>query len=182
MTRSGRGAARPLAAAVVQVTVAVAAHLAAAGCVPPAAALAVSLPVALVGVLAVARLLRRSPLLALAGGQLTVHACLTAAACTGAAALHEPGGHAASHVLMTAAHVAALLLCRASTDLVLRGAARAVQALARLLRPPAPSCLPLPELPAPRTAPREGLRAGSPGHPGAPRRGPPAPLVRVLPA
>lgn len=183
MTTSGRGAARPLAAAVVQVAAAVAAHTAAAGCVPPAAALAVSLPVCLVGVLAVARLLRSFPLLSLAAGQLTVHAGLAASACAGAAvASHELSGHATSHVLMTAAHVGALLLCRASADLVLRSADRALQALVRLLRSRVPSTLGPLELAAARTAPRAGLRAQSPGHPGAPRRGPPGAPVRPLPA
>jgi hypothetical protein len=183
MTTSGGSAARPLAAAVLQVATAVAAHSAAAGCVPPAAALAVSLPVSLVGVLAVARLLRSFPLLGLGVGQLTVHTCLAASACTGAAvASHDPSGHGVPHVLMTAAHVGALLLCRATADLVLRSADRAAQALARLLRPGAPSCPRPPELPRARTAPRPGLLAQSPRHPGAPRRGPPAALVHLLPA
>lgn len=174
---------RPLAAALVQVVAAGGAHSAAAGCVPSAAVLAVSLPASLVGVLGVTWLLRRFPLLGLAAAQLTVHACLAASACVGAAlAPHDPSGHAAAHVLMTAAHVGALLLCRASGDIVLRGAERAAEALARMLRPRVPSFLALPELPRPGTARRAALRAQSPWHAGAPRRGPPAARVRPLPA
>jgi hypothetical protein len=184
MTRSGTEGARRLAAAAVQVSAALAAHTAAAGCLPPAAALAVTLPTALLAVLAVTALLRAHPLLALTAGQLAVHACLTAAACSAAAAHlpHAATAHSAPHLLMTGAHVGALLLCRASADVVLRTADAAAETLTRLVRPRVPTRLRLPELPAPRTALRRAPRRRLRHFASAPRRGPPAASAAVLPA
>ena len=185
MTRSGAEGARRLAAAAVQVSAALAAHTAAAGCLPPAAALAVTVPTALLAVLAVTALLRAHPLLALTAGQLAVHACLTttAAACSAAAHLtHAAAAHSAPHLLMTGAHVGALLLCRASADVVLRTADAAAETLTRLVRPRLPMRLRLPELPVARTALRRAPRRRLRHFASAPRRGPPAASAAALPA
>lgn len=186
MTRSGGKGVRPLAAALAQVGAGSAAHVVAAGCLPSAASMAVSLPMAVLGVLAVGGLLRTRPLLALAAGQLTVHACLAVAACRVAAAGHVPhaaGAHGADHLLMTGAHVTALVLCRATADAVLRSADAATAALARLLTPSVPEPrLRLPELAAPVPTPRPALRPGTARHARPPRRGPPAGRPSLLPA
>ena len=183
VTSSSAAGARRFGAAPAQVCAALAAHTAAAGCLPSGAALAVALPPALIALLAVATVLRRHPLLALVAGQLAVHACLAASACTVAAHLpHAAGAHPPAHLLMTGAHVGALLLCRATVDLVLRSADAAAAALTRLVRPRVPTRLRLPELPVPRTALRPAPRRRLQCCTSARRRGPPAPPAVLLPA
>lgn len=169
MTRQRATGAGVAGAAVAQTGAGLLAHVAAAGCLPTPAALALALPLCLALAVLATRLMR--PLQALAVGQLGVHAALTVAACSGA------GAHAASHAspAMGLAHVAALVLCRATLDHVLASAARAAgrlrRTVARWLRRPQP--LRVPELPgrapAPVTAAHPLVTLTS-----ASRRGPPA--------
>jgi hypothetical protein len=158
--------AGPVAAALAQTLAGTAAHGAASGCLPTGPALALALPAAVVAVLLLGALLGRRPLLLLAGGQLAVHGVLALTACA--------GGHRSSPVLLTFAHVAALVLCRAVLGRVVRSAEHAAASLTRLVRRPALApVLHLPVLRRPATAaPCAVLRAvdllGA-----APRRGPP---------
>ncbi len=162
--RSSRTAA--VAAAVAQVASGAVAHVAASDCLPSGASLALALPAALLGVLLLGALLDRRPLLLLTGGQLAVHAALAVSACT--------GDGEASPVLLTFAHVAALVLCRAALGRVVVSAERAASCLVQLLRPRA--AVPGLRLAAPY---RPSARAGrSSLHradllAAAPRRGPP---------
>ncbi|MBW3641173.1 MAG: hypothetical protein KY451_15310 [Actinobacteria bacterium] len=137
------------AASVAQVAAGLAAHVAAAGCLPSLRGLALAVPLSLGGVLLFTHLLRGRALVRLAGGQLVVHAALAlAAACTGHVA-----AHAEPHVAMTAGHVAALVACRAVLDRVVHTVERAADSarlqLRRLTRPIAPPRLSLPA-PAPQ--------------------------------
>ena len=107
--------------ALAQTAVAVGAHTLATGCLPSARGVGTAIPATVAAVLVLDRILRGRPLLALAGGQLSAHAALAAVvACTaqvaghGAgtpSAVHDPGAH--PHLVMTFAHLAALMLCRA---------------------------------------------------------------------
>lgn len=159
-------------AALAQTGAGVVAHVAAAGCLPAPTALALSLPVCLLLAAVAHRLLR--PLQALAVGQLGVHAALTLAACSGAGAHQD--GHASP--AMALAHVAALVLCRATLDHAVTSAARAAGRLRRTvqrwLRRPVP--LLVPELVAPAPAPVTVAHRLVPLTT-APRRGPPATLL-----
>lgn len=124
-------------AALAQTAAGLAAHAAAAGCLPDIRALLLLAPTTVGAVLLVSRVLADRPLLRLASGQLAVHAVLALAACAGAAHLHASGG---PHTAMTAAHVGALVACRAGLE---RAGALATAALgavlnaslARLVRP-----------------------------------------------
>jgi hypothetical protein len=103
-----------------QVSAGVVAHAFASGCLPSASSLALAVPLALFGVILLRRAFSSRPLTALTGGQFAVHAALAlSAACAGG---HSP------HLLMTYAHVAAVVMLRAGWDrvaLMLDDAARA---------------------------------------------------------
>lgn len=163
-------------AAVVQTAAGVCAHVAAAGCLPSLSGLALVVPVAVAAVLGLMRLLPHRPVLQLTGGQLAVHGALgLAAACQGA---HQP------HLLMTYAHVAAVVLLRQTlTGIVtaLERAGRTARTLLPQLRPPVPAV----DVPADRTRPAVARRAVL--HPvlrSAPprRRGPPVSRCAPRPA
>lgn len=164
-----------VAAALAQTAAGLGAHALAAGCPPTARSLAALVPAAVLAVLLVGRVLPHRPLLRLAGGQLAVHAVLGLAVCTGAVHAH------AAPPLMTAAHLAALVLCRAVLDRVVALAEDAATRLGRLVpRAPRPVVLVVPD-----AAPVRAVAAAPApcrdvvAH--APRRGPPAPERLLLP-
>lgn len=162
-----------LLAAVAQVLAGLAAHTAAAGCLPGARTLLLAGPTAVAAVLVTGRVLPRSPLLRLAAGQLAVHGVLALAACAGAGHLHTVGPVPTA---MALGHVVALVACRAGLDRVV---AALLRALAEVLVV-RPTVLPrVPALPVVVAAPRPVALGSAPLLAAAPRRGPPA---RLLPA
>ena len=178
MSRPSRTGAA--AASGAQVAAGLGAHVAAAGCLPSLRGLALAVPIAVGTVLLLTYRLPGRPLLRLAGGQVAVHAALAvAAACSGHAA-----GHSDPHLVMTAAHVAALVLCRAVLDRVVTGVERAAAGvrvqLRRFARPITPARLSLPA-----SVPSTTHRPHQPRHRlllcVAPRRGPPAVPSPALP-
>jgi hypothetical protein len=164
------------AAAAGQVGVGVAAHASASGCLPKLSSLALALPLALLGVALLSRAFPFRPLERLAGGQFVVHAALTlSAACAGA---HSP------HLLMTYAHVAAVVLLRACWDHVARVLDDAGRAAGRLVPrlllvvPAAPAADRLRVVAhAPAAVPIRLLLPAPTG-----RRGPPTALLAPTPA
>lgn len=179
MSRPSRTGAA--AASGAQVAAGLGAHVAAAGCLPGLRGLVLAVPIAAGTVLLLSYLLPGRPLLRLAGGQVAVHVALAvAAACTGHAAVESD-----AHMVMTAGHVAALVLCRAVLDRVVTGVERAVVGvrvqLRRLVHPLAPPRLCLAAAPSPtrrrRHQPRHRLLLCV-----APRRGPPATRTLAVPA
>lgn len=163
------------AAAAGQVAVGLAAHASASGCLPSVSSLAVALPLALLGIVLLGRAFPHRPLARLAGGQFAVHAALTvSAACAGA---HSP------HLLMTYAHVAAVVLLRAGWARTARVIDDAVQGLGRLvprLRLAVPAAQTMPDLVVVDARPGGPLRLLLPASTG--RRGPPAGGFAPLPA
>lgn len=179
MSRPSRTGA--VAASGAQVAAGLGAHVVAAGCLPSLRGLVLAVPIGVGAVLLLTYLLPGRPLLRLTGGQAAVHAALAvAAACAGHAA-----GHGDPHLAMTAAHVAALVLCRAVLDRLVteveRAAAGARVQLLRLVRPIAPPRLSLSVL-----APFTGRRQDQPKSRlllcAAPRRGPPVTRPLDVPA
>lgn len=165
------------AAAAGQIAAGVGAHALASGCLPSLSSLALALPLALVGVVLLGRAFPHRPLARLAGGQFTVHAALTVgAACAGS---HSP------HLLMTYAHVAAVVLLRVGWDRIAAVLDDAVRAAARLVPrlrllplagPPATSC----RASVPTANPVVLVRLLLPAPTG--RRGPPRGRLVPLPA
>ena len=126
MSGTRSSAAGDLTRALAQTAAAIGAHALAAGCLPSGHTLALAVPSCVVGILLLGRLMAGHPLLLLASGQLTAHAVLALAACTGHAVAHVVAHSAAhpaagpatqagadAHLVMTFAHVLALVLCRA---------------------------------------------------------------------
>lgn len=171
-----------LPAALVQVTTAVAAHVAAGGCLPTARGVAVAVPASVAVVLLLSMRLRGRPLLLLGGGQLATHALLAAAvACSGHAAEHGAG-----HVPMTLSHVLALVICRAAVDrtvVAIEQGCGVLRALGRRLA--RPLSVPALAIGVPSVLSREPgcqLSRGRLLRAVAPVRGPPPLLHLALPA
>jgi hypothetical protein len=166
-------------AALAQVAAGLAAHTAAAGCLPSTSTLLLALPTAVAALLIVGRALPGRPLRALAVGQLSVHGVLALTGCVA----HGGHLHAEHPPAMVLGHVAAIVLSRAVLDQVVASADRAAAALralvVRWLRRPEPVQVVTPVLAVP-VAPvlprRPDLLAA------VRRRGPPAGAVRGLPA
>lgn len=192
--RSSRPAV--LAGALAQGAAGLGAHVAVAGCLPSGRALGLAVPASLLAALLVGRVLT-CPLTRLAVGQLAVHAMLAvSAACTGGHALsvHAAAGSAGSaglvhgepHLLMTLAHVGALVLCRATLDRVEGAGTAAADQLAALRawlprRPVPAAALLLPELPA-SGCPKPVVLRSCDLVRGVQQRGPPAGARAVAPA
>jgi hypothetical protein len=141
--------------------------------------LALGVPLALCAVVLLQRACPSRPLAALAAGQFGVHVALAlSSACAGA------GGHS-PHLLMTYAHVAAVVILRASWDrvaLVLEDAVRAVGRHVPRLLLVVPTATPTAQLFAiadePDATPLRLQHLPTPTG----RRGPPAPTLSPMPA
>jgi hypothetical protein len=178
---AGSRSSRPadVCAALAQVAAGLAAHTAAAGCLPATRTLLLALPSALAVVLLVGRALPGRPLPALAVGQLGVHGVLALTGCVA----HGGHLHTEHPPAMVLAHVAAIVLSRAVLDKVVDAADRAATALrslvVRWLRRPEPVQVAAPASvvpPAPVLPRRRDLLAA------VRRRGPPTGALRGLPA
>lgn len=171
--------AADVCAALAQTAAGLAAHTAAAGCLPATRTLLLALPSAVAVLLVVGRALPGRPLRALAVGQLSVHGVLALTGCVA----HGAHLHAEHSPAMVLAHVAAVVLSRAVLDRVVASADRAAAGLralvARWLRLPEPVVVRGPALvmAGPVVLPwRRDLLVD------VRRRGPPAAAVRGLPA
>lgn len=171
--------AADVCAALAQVAAGLAAHTAAAGCLPETGTLLLALPTAIAVLLLVGRALPAHPLRALAVGQLSVHGVLALAGCVA----HGVHLHAEHSPAMVLAHVAAVVAARAVLDRVVATADRAAAELralvVRWLRLPEPVVVVAPAVVVaarvvlPRR--RDLLVADR-------RRGPPVGALRGLPA
>ena len=177
--------------ACLQVALGLAAHVAAAGCLPEASLLALLLPALFFGADAASRLLRTVPRwVALVAGQCLVHVVLSVAAGCAAAAAGATHPSALrsdvplSALVMAPAHVVALLVCVAAGAYVDRALQSAhhlsshvfprLRAAVSLLCQNDPAVFGLPRVPAPAydAAPARPALPGQQGSRAPPRRAP----------